>query len=208
MEEKNENEVPTLNENELIPSMSQKYFYHFDFQNLTESGYVEIFQDKIILLFPDKHNLSENTKDSYIYNKNVNVFINKHIKFSYQWLPIYTFLDFQKIKDMLSKVYYEFLRLVQWLDYENYGYEFSRYYSELVTVSKAESYTLNCFEDIYNISIDLELKERSNIIPIKTPFDLQIYIGSNLIFCIKRDLKLLDFYDLCYVLSFILQKIK
>lgn len=207
--ENDKNIVPLTDKIDQLPNISQKYFYHFDFPNLTESGFVEICQNKIILLFPDKHNLSENTTDSHIYNKNINVFINKQIKFSYQWLPIYTFSDFQKTKDMLNRVYFEYLRFIQWLDYDNSGFECAKYYDELVTVTGAKSYTINCFENMSNISIDLELnKNKTNTLIKKIPFNLQFYIGSNLIFCIERDLGTLEYNDLCIVLSLILQKIK
>lgn len=199
----------TNNTEQITGFSSQKYCYHFDFPLLKESGYVEIFPNKITILFPDKHN--ENNKDSYVCSKDINLFINKQIKFSYQWLPIHTLHDFLRIKDMLNKGYFEFLKLLQWSDNEYWYKENPQLYNELITTKCGLLYNINCFENNFNTSVQLDIEkktqnQKSN--PIYLPFNLQIYIGTNMVFCLERDLKDLKIEDIYAVLIFIMQKIK
>lgn len=184
---------------------SQKFLYHFDFPSVTESGYVELSPNKITLSFPDKHNLDENNKDTYIHGQTVTFFINKQAKFSYQWVPIYTFQDFARMKDMLNKAYCELLKLLQWSDYELTDY--LKHYTELITSHRGETYNLNCFENLYNTTIELEVKKIPNQIIQKRSINFQIYIGSNLIFCLEKDLNMLNNIDVYFVSTFILQKL-
>lgn len=202
----------SVEEEEITNISSQKFCYHFDFPSLQESGYVEFFPNKIIIQFPDKHN--ENNKESYMCSKNINVFVNKEIKFSYQWLPIHTFYDFLRIKDMLDKSYYEFLRLLQWSNNEYYYQDTSQMYqdtpqiyNELITTKHSLSYNIYCFENSFNTSVELDINKtlhKTSYLPI----NLQIYIGNNLIFCLERDLKYLELKDIYIVFLFIMQKIK
>ena len=201
MDEKKDLEQESL----VIVSSYKKFLYHFDFPSVKESGYVELIPSKITLLFPDKHNLPENSKEIYSNSQNVTLFVNNQAKFSYQWLPIYTFQDFARMKDMLSKSYFEFLNLLQWTDYD--PTDFTKHYTELITIHTGETYTLNCFENSYNTTIELDIKKIPAQVIQERPINFQIYIGSNLIFCLERDLKTLNNIEVYFVATFLLQKL-
>ena len=108
------------------------------------------------------------------------------------------------MKDMLSKSYFEFLKLLQWTDYD--PTDFTKHYTELITIHTGETYTLNCFENSYNTTIELDIKKIPAQVIQERPINFQIYIGSNLIFCLERDLKALNNIEVYFVATVLLQK--
>jgi hypothetical protein len=199
-------------------NISEKFIYYFDYPHLTESGYVEVKKNKIILLFPEKKNFT--ALNAVKYNQTVNVYLNKEPRFSYEWLPIYSSSDFYKIKDMLYKTYYEFKNLANILHNENF---YPMYVNEILTEHNSDNYNITCFEASNNISFEINIKKKqknnesdlyikkneSFLDPQIKHIILQIFIGKNLIFCSKRDLLHHDIpvNDVHFIIELLLLKI-
>jgi hypothetical protein len=185
---------------------SEKFIYHFDYPNLIESGYVNILENKIIILFPEKKFDNVQQKECYLSYQDVLLFINKQLKFSYSWLPIYTINDFYRIKDMLCKCLIEFRKNTNLIhNFENYYYP--KYYNEVVTEIKNDFFQINCFENKWTTTIEIDFQNNENkkfklddTLPI-----LEIYIGKNLVFS-SNDYNCLCKTDVFFLLDFILHK--
>jgi hypothetical protein len=181
-------------------NMSEKFIYHFDYPHLTESGYVEIQKHKIIVLFPDKKNF--NVPNGVKYNQNISVYLNNEQRFSYEWLPIYSPADFYKVKDMLQKAYYEF-KILSNLPLQNETY-YPMFSNEVFTEQHSEHFYLTCFETMNSTSIEINTFKISKMLKYlkkknekfldsnNQHVNVQIYIGSNLIFCSIQDLLFFD----------------
>ena len=186
---------------------SAKYFYHFDSPTLMESGYVKISERIITLFIPNKKN---SPNDNIIMQtQNVSLFINNQQAFSYQWLPITSLNDLYKIKDMLNRCYNVFTQLSEWQYYDHsLQPEPYRYYNEIVTKDQNKYYSIECFENMYNTSINVNTtttiyKCNSTGNDIK----FNIFIGDNLIFCSVRDFKNMPLQYMYSLLNLIMYKL-
>ena len=188
--------------------LSEKYTYHFDFPCLQESGYVEIQKNKLVILFPEKNTSHE--KEAYIYHQNILFFINNQVKFSFQWLPIYSIQDLYRIRDMFFQSATEFQKMIQQSFDEHWvpdGQQSSRYYSEVVFRYKTKYFSIKCFENSLNSTIELSLpKHCDQPITNRIPKIFQIFIGNNLVFCSERDLSNLNLNHKYFIILFLLQK--
>jgi hypothetical protein len=187
------NEVKAIHtcENTEQNKIIEKYIYHFDYPHLTESGYVttDLSNNNIIVLFPEKPNLSV-LHEIKLY-KNSLVYINKKLHFSFEWLPIYNYNDYYKVKDMLTKAYYDYMSDMN-VPVPSVCKKYCPYYcSEVLTEHKTNYFEISCFENKTNTCFDILIltDDKLKLTCNKTKFkNFQIFIGGNLIFCGKRDL--------------------
>lgn len=186
--------------------VQESYIYHFDYPYLTESGFVKCYPDKIIALFPENTNVLTTNK---LPNKqNVLLYINNQLKFSYQWLPIYSTEDLCKIKDMLSKCYYEFKKLTNSRyesNHENMIY-FPNFHQEVITKYKSSLLNVRCFENCYNSTIEIENTIQNETTSVQKLPVVQIWIGKHLIFCSESDF-ILPYKEKKFLTEFILYKL-
>lgn len=187
---------------------TEKYLYYLDCPHVSESACIEISEQKITVIFPEKKNFTNTEQQRKL--QNILLFINNQLKFSSDWLPCYTENDFLKIKDMLSKCYSEFLKQSNYdvCDYNSYK---AMYYDSLVTCLQKKSYSLNCYEDYYNTSIEISIsKNEKTELPFQEvePVIVEFFIGTNQIFC-SRDLYTVNMSanDYNYLLNCILFKL-
>jgi len=173
------------NTTEIQNYTSDKYLYHFDFPELTESGYIEIFPQKIIVHFPDK-NVSSKIQNTS--NQNSLLYINKKLKFSYDWLPIYTQADLFRIKDMLTKCYYEFYKFKDTTVINEDNNYWPVYHNERIKEYKTPNFNYYCFENSFVSSIELNIPITSSH-QNSGPY-VQFCIGSNTIFDSQKDILL------------------
>jgi hypothetical protein len=208
----NQNEQETTDE---INSLDEEYFfttekftYNFDFPNQIQPGYVDIENNKVVLIFPEP---SSTYVPKYPHTQSVQLFLNRQLVFSYSWLPIYSLNDFYRVKDMIAKGFQEYSN-------KTHRNEFmapkticsnAKQYEEMFTICETNKFYLSCLEDAYTSSITLDLKStnsESNL--MLNPMHCQIFIGSNLIFCTQRDLlPCLDPSMIHFVTQFILYKL-
>jgi hypothetical protein len=171
--------------------ITEKYIYHFDYPQLTESGYVKIdLLNNIIVSFPEKPNVS--VPHEIQLAQNSTVYINKQLHFSYEWLPIYNYNDLYKVRDMMTKAYYDYISIIDKQVLQDFSSKkYCPYYcSEIVTEHKTENFEISCFENKTNTCFDISIFNASKQKPAYcNEFrNLQIFIGGNLIFCGQRDL--------------------
>jgi len=211
---KNENQSNTVidifeildevsNSTETSNTKSDKYIYHFDFPELLESGFVEISSQKINVHFPDKK-ISSKYQNTYTNNQNVLLYINNELKFSYDWLPIYTQYDLLRIKDMLTKCYYEFFKFQNTTIVDDDISYCPFYYNEHVKEYKTNNFSYYCFENGFITSMEVNLpksKPNHTLEPC-----IQFYIGSNMIFDSQKDI-VLPFDEYVGLLAKILYKL-
>ena len=184
---------------------SERFMYYFDYPGLCESGYVETSPNKITIKFPEKKNVT--LKDEFCCNQDVMMFINNQQLFAYQWLPIYTLQDFYKVKDIFNRCYFEYSKLNNWNHFEN-AYFFSTNHNDKITSYNKQSFKLSCFENLYCTSIDIFIPITTTKNTYFSAIEVQIYIGTNLIFSNKRDFKnMLFVHDVYFLTNFILNKL-
>ena len=184
---------------------SERFMYYFDYPGLCESGYVETSPNKITIKFPEKKNVT--LKNEFCCNQDVMMFINNQQLFAYQWLPIYTLQDFYKVKDIFNRCYFEYSKLTNWNHFEN-AYYFSTNHNDKITSYNKQSFKLSCFENLYCTSIDIFIPITTTKNTYFSSIEVQIYIGTNLIFSNKRDFKnMLFVHDVYFLTNFILNKL-
>lgn len=190
--------------NPITMTSSRKYLYDFDVPTASSFGSVEIFVNKIVVIFPE-------TQDSQVCHQNVSLYVNHQLNFSNQWMPMSSYHDFYKLKDMLTLCYLEFLTKSNYYShFEHHGYK-PGYYTNLVTTFDNEWVSIQCFEDMYNTCLEINCKppmttttttNENNIV------DIEIYIGSHKIISghdIYKNLNSVDQYN--FVMDVILNKI-
>lgn len=159
----------------------EKYSYNFDSPHLTESGCVEISKGKITITFPENKNSSTKKQDD-VNLQNILLFINNQLIFSNYWLPYSTLKDVYKVKDMISKCYFEFLNQSQYTCSNSSG---TYLYDSLVTNITKKNYSIQCYEDYYSTSIEINLLSNKDLLhhTEQKQVSLEIFIGNNKIFC-------------------------
>jgi len=202
--EKEEKEVQE-EEDKNLEEYSQRYIYRFDDPLVQDSGCVHVTDNRIIVQFPVKPDHTQSFKPMH----QVQLYLNKHIIFYSEWLPILTLQDYAKFKTMFQQIWHEYSTLTQ------HYYWFSSSFgplmhNELVTIFNKPSYYLSCFETNHITSLELETKvTKVTKLPSSQtlPIHVQFYFGSHLVFCSESQLQNLDAKTLHFVLSFILQKL-
>jgi hypothetical protein len=192
-------------------NVTEKYSYNFDFPNsASQIGYVEITNNKIRLMFPELLD-SPRHFHKYAHTQSIQLIINRHVMFSYDWLPIYSVKDFYRVKDMLSKAFHEYSNRTQRNHFiaQKVIYNQIRQFNLLSTVIDTDKFHLTCNEDDYSSIISLDLKCSDFQLPDQTeqPIEVEIYIGHSLMFCTSRDLETLDSHLQHFVTQFILHKL-
>lgn len=198
--------MTTNNESE-SHKFSEKYVYHFDLPTLSQLGYVNIVDNKIIVVFPEKKSETNLTE---FYVQNISLFINNQLKFSYLWLPIYSQHDDYKIKDMLSKCYFEFLKKNNYKNcmlYDSEPYK-ALYCDHSETVINDKFFSVTCFEDNFNTALEINICKRETVISCENVIDVEFFIGQHKIFCSQSCFKkFMTSENYTYIISFLLYKI-
>lgn len=195
---------------------SEKSIFHFDYPELSESGYVEILENKIVVYFPEKNSSTASFITSQPQHQNTMLFVNKKLAFSTQWLPIYSANDLFKVKDMFSKCYYEYQAMNNFNICRKISY-YTQYHSEIVTTHTTNHFTINCFENNFNTSIDITVENDPSTVLLESACNnydvtmfshVQLYIGKNKIFCSEREFgHVLSPTDVASLVNFIIPKL-
>lgn len=188
--------------------------YGFDSGVLTSTGYVEIRENVVHLHFPEIPAEAEKPSCNY---KSVQLFINNHLHFSFDWLPFYSIYDRVRIMDMVIKAYELFSNMIQGYFYSPFPHtNKSNYtYSSIITQLELKNrFKIYCLEDYVNTSIQITLcnqKENEDTTikqsTLELPFHFQITIGNNYVFNSERDFKDFEQSHVNFLVQFILHKI-
>ncbi len=90
----------------------RQYIYYFNSLPLFSTGSLQVYEKSLVVTFPEwstTHNDHLTCDKQYL--PYINVFVNKQQLFSFEWLPIYTKADLEKCKDILYKLFHEYLIL-------------------------------------------------------------------------------------------------
>jgi len=206
-----------LNDSQTVTSYSNnwsnKFIYHFDYPGILETGYIEIKPDKIILQFPEiSKDFSISHSDSV--KQYVCLYFNNQLRFSYQWLPIYTLSDLYKVKNMLHKCLTEFQNMYSFLDFtEMYQYcNNQSYCDQFLTEYSDNGFEIKCFEDSNITSLELNMfnkndNNNNDNVYNSNFLDVKICIGKYKVFSLSEIQTYVKNCDLYYLLYFILYKL-
>jgi hypothetical protein len=186
----------------------EKLSYNFDFPLLTDNGWIEISDTSIVLTFPEKPTVY--VKDAYDIVQNSQLFLNNQLVFAIDWLPIYTHLDYLRVKDMLEKCLQSYTNLIGEKVFVPHTYLWTPnkiFNSTITNVGKGDDFILYCYEDPNTSQIQLTLPENSEY-HTEVSINVQICVGKNIVFCAQRDLASLSKeIDINFILQFILYKL-
>lgn len=188
---------------------TETLLYNFDFPMLTESGSVLIADNQIILNFPEKPTIS--VKDSIKIPQNINVFLENNLRFSFNWIPMHTWADYYRARDMLETCLQSYSYLTGNVNFSPHTFisNPSKCHDSIITnLTIPNSFSINCLEQSYDTCIQLFLQNTTENCEKNEPIHFQICIGKNLIFCTHRDLNLVTHAKhVHFIVQFILYKL-
>ena len=184
----------------------EKYAYYFEFPSLTDSGYVEISNQTLTILFPEQP--ISYSQHKHYNSRSLQLQVNNQLVFCNQWIPTYTFDDCLRIKDMFYKAYKEIVAH----EHTTANYQGCHYIPQDETTMSysTKSFYLYCSETRHSTTICLDLKKNSEKLNLQKPCPvncLNIVIGNNLVFCSKTLLESIAHNDVQFIISFILYKL-
>jgi hypothetical protein len=187
----------------LMQSLSQRYIYHFDDPALQESGSVQILANKVIIQFPERINTKPTVPENH--TQIINLYVDNQLLFSSQWVPVMTFNDHIRFKEMLYKAYVEFTQASNkpFLPFDPYS---SNLHHEFVSEIDNSYFNVYCFENYLTTSIELKFKKCICEEHETLPCHLQFFVGSHLVFCSEKNIKNCCSDLMLSLLTFILYK--
>jgi hypothetical protein len=187
---------------------SETLSYAFDFPLTTESGSVHITDHQIILQFPEK----PSSFVKYIkIPRNINLFIDNSLQFSLDWIPIHTWSDYSRMRDMFEKCLQSYTYLTDGdttFSPHTYLWNPVKWATSISTnFSQSSGFSLDCYENNNDTCIQLDLPT-SEQCEKETPLHFQICIGKNIVFCTHRDLLCITHAaHVHFIVKFILYKL-
>jgi hypothetical protein len=161
----NTNEIPVISSSHPDYGKSnyfyitEKFTYNFDFPDQHQPGYMEIDNNKIVVMFPEQFHSTHVPKYPHI--QSIQFYLNRQLVFSYDWLPIYSLNDFYRVKDMLAISFEKFRTkrnvFNSWpkkhhVLTQNNLKKFTRY------VKPTSLHKLNCLEEPNTTSLTLDVR--------------------------------------------------
>jgi hypothetical protein len=193
-------------------------FYTFDNALLTSNGYVEINQNNVLLHFPDISIANEQPSSNY---KCVQIFVNNQLKFSFDWLPFFSFYDRVRIMDMFVKSYELFCNMIQgtfFLPFPHTNKSNYSYSSIVTTFNQKNKFQMKCLEDYLSLTIQITLIKQDENVNIEfkefnldhlpeNGFNFKISIGNNYVFDSTREFEGIEQCYINFIIQFLLYKI-
>jgi len=201
--------VDNASEEEYVQN-SERTTYQFESNSLSSTGYVEISENVIHVHFPEKTLVSELPSSNY---KNVHIFVNNELCFTFDSLPFYSFYDRVCIMDMFVKAYELYSNMVQGYYFKPYPHSNKPNYSYSSVITKTvipDVLSLYCLEDHFTTSIHFTIDDYNNVIEIdemEYPVQFYISIDQTIVFDTAKHLKSLKQIYKNFVVQFLLHKI-
>jgi hypothetical protein len=186
---------------------TETLMYSFDYPMLTESGQVKITDECITLQFPEKPTIY--VKDSVKIPKNVALFIENNHCFSLDWIPMHTWTDYYRVKDMIEKCLQAYCNLTGNTCFTPHTFvcNSSRYHESITTNFTTNNFSLSCFEHLAGTCIQLSVTEEINN-DKEIPLHFQLCIGKHIVFSTERDLHCVtNTSNVHFIVQFILYKL-
>ena len=186
---------------------TETLMYSFDYPMLTESGQIKISDERIILQFPEKPTI--HVGNSIKSTRNITLFIENSHCFSLDWVPMHTWTDYYRVKDMIEKCLQAYSNLTGNTYFSPHTFICNpiRYHESITTSFAANTFSLSCFEHLADTCIQLSAVNMENN-EKEIPLHFQLCIGKHNIFCTERDLKYVTkASDVHFIVQFILHKL-
>ena len=187
---------------------SETVQYSFDYPKLSESGLIKINNKQIILQFPEKPTVY--VKDSIKIPQNITLYIDNSHCFSLDWIPMHTWTDYCRVKDMIDKSLQAYSFLTGKTNFSPHTFLCNsvKYYEPITTsFTKSDSFSLSCFEHIVDTCIQISVAKTDNN-EKEIPIHFQMCIGKHVIFCTDRDLHCVSkASNVHFIVQFILYKL-
>ncbi len=185
---------------------TETLMYTFDYPMLTESGQVKITDECITLQCPEKPTVY--VKDSVKIPKNVTLFIENSHCLSLDWIPVHTWTDYFRVKDMIEKCLQSYCNLTGNTCFTPHTFVNSSGYHESITTNfSTDNFSLSCFEHLTDTCIQLSVAEEIND-DKETPLHFQLCIGKHIVFSTERDLHCVtNASNVHFIVQFILFKL-
>jgi hypothetical protein len=169
-------------------SATETLMYSFDYPMLTESGLIKICDKRIVLQFPEKPTV--HVKNSVKITQNITMFIENQHCFSLDWIPMHTWSDYFRVKDMIEKCIqaYNHLLANNTKFWPHTFYNSIRYHDSITTDLTTNTFSLSCCEQTLNTCIQLSLVNAENN-EKEILLHFQLCIGKHIVFCTQQDLK-------------------
>ena len=181
--------------------------YSFDYPMLTESGQVKISDKRIILQFPEKPTVY--VKDSIKIPRNITLYIENSHCFSLDWIPMHTWTDYYRVKDMIEKSFQSYSTLTGNTCFSSHTFNCDsvKYHESITTGFTTNNFSLSCFEHTLDTCIQLSVVNRETN-ETEIPLHFQMCIGKHIVFCTERDLNCVTLAsNVHFIVQFILQKL-
>jgi hypothetical protein len=185
---------------------TETLLYSFDYPMVTESGAVKISDNLVILQFPEKPTVY--VKDSIKVLRNITLYIENSHCFSLDWIPMHTWTDYYRVKDMIEKCLQSYNNLIGKTYFSPHTFLCNpiRYHESLTTGFTTNTFSLSCFEHTLDTCIQLSVVNKE-CNKKEIPLHFQMYIGKHVVFCTERDLNCVtQAENVHFIVQFILQK--
>ena len=202
--------VNNASDEEVEIENSERTTYLFDSNSLSSVGYVDISENVIHVHFPEKTRGSELPSSNY---KNVNIFVNNQLCFTFDSLPFNSFYDRVRIMDMFVKAYELYSNMVQGYYFKPYPHSNKSNYSYSGIITKTiipDVLALYCLENHFTTSIHFTIEDSDNVTEIdemEYPVHFRISIDQTIVFDTAKHLKSLKQIYKNFVVQFLLHKI-
>ncbi len=182
----------------------QKFTYNFDYPSVKHPATLETSNNLVVLSFPGKPTIA--VTEYFKTHQIIQVFVNKKLVFDLNWIPIYSFWDFQRMQDMLCKSLIEYTNIVQGQYHiPSYSSLQPKYCSNIATVYQTDSFNVYCYETEHIISIEIDIEDETYH-QDTNPCQFQICFDNNVNFCTKKLFYTLDVVSQHFIVQFMLNK--
>jgi len=177
----------------------ERTLYKFDSATV-EDGFVEISEKRTLLYFPPlKQTFSSVPRE-------LNIYLNKILIFSFKWLPFFSTNDYYRINDMFLKC---FCYLGHYYNSPTPSSIGPPIFHKIITNIKVKNFTVYTLEEHPFITSIQITHHTVSPVPDLPPPDhvFQIMIGPFINICSERDFPGLGIDESFYIIGYILHKI-
>jgi hypothetical protein len=186
---------------------TEMLIYNFDYPMLKESGQVKISDKIVVLQFPEKPTIY--VEGSIKIRRNITLYIENSHCFSFDWIPMHSWMDYCRVKDMFEKALQAYSNLTGNTNFSPHTFNCSpeKYYESVTTSFTANTFSLSYFEHLLDTCIQLSVVN-TECNEKETPLHFQLCIGKHIGFCTERDLKCVNqASNVHFIVQFILHKL-
>lgn len=181
--------------------------YSFDYPQVSESGSISICYNEVILQFPEKPTVF--VESPVKIPRKFTLFIDNCNSFCTDWIPVYTWLDFHRVRDMIDKCLQSYSTLTENTTFlpHTFSHDSTTYFESLTSDYLTSNFCLNCYEHAWDTCVQLNVMNQEHLTK-ESPVHFKMCIGKHVVFSSERDLKGINqASDVHFIVQFILYKL-